>query len=69
MITGRRYLLRGHQVTVLIQWKQTPPDPDQPLLPHVRTGRTTPRNVLIQYPDGTCEIRPFRGLRRLPDRA
>lgn len=66
MITGRAYLLRGQPVTVLAQWRQPRPGPDQPLLPLVRTGPSTPRNVLIQYPDGTRVVRPFRGLRRPP---
>jgi hypothetical protein len=66
VITGRTYLLRGQPVTVLAQWKQPRPDPGHPALPLVRTGRTSPRNVLIQYPDGARQVRPFRGLRRLP---
>ncbi len=66
MITGRTYLLRGQRVTVLIQWATPRPDPGEPVLPHVRTGRTAPRNVLIRHPDGTHTIRPFRGLRRQP---
>lgn len=66
MITGNRYLLRGHLVTVLAQWHQPRPAPDQSSLPLVRTAPTTPRNVLIAYPDGTRRVRPFRGLRRPP---
>ncbi len=66
MITGHSYLLRGQSVTVLIQWATTRPGPNEPVLPHVRTGRTAPRNVLIRHPDGTQTIRPFRGLRRPP---
>jgi hypothetical protein len=64
VITGRVYLLRGVQVTVLIQWATPRRDPDAAALPQVRTARTAPRNVMIRYPGGRCEVRPFRGLRR-----
>jgi hypothetical protein len=68
VITGRRYLLRGEQVTVLIAWNAAR-SPDQARLdalhPLVRTGRTAPRNVMIRLPDGTVTVRPFRGLRRI----
>jgi hypothetical protein len=67
VIAGRRYLLRGQYVTVLTQWATPRPDPGGPVLPHVRTSRTAPRNVMIRYPDGRREVRPFRGLRRIPD--
>lgn len=67
MITGRSYLLRGQVVTVLIQWATPRPDPDSPALPLVRLPRTAPRNVLIRHPDGSLTVRPFRGLRRIPE--
>ena len=68
MITGRRYLLRGQEVTVLAQWATARADPAlAAALPLVRTALTAPRNVLIRYPDGRTEVRPFRGLRRIPD--
>ena len=67
MITARRYLLRGQTVTVLIQWATPRPDPNGPALPFVHTSRTAPRTVLIRYPDGRTEVRPLRGLRRIPD--
>ncbi|GII65634.1 hypothetical protein Skr01_57190 [Sphaerisporangium krabiense] len=50
-IVGRTYLERGEPVTVLIQWGPG----------------GGPRNVLIRRADGTKVVRPFRGLRRLPD--
>ena len=65
MIAGRRYLLRGQEVTVLIQWATTRPRPAAPALPLVPTSRTAPRNVLVRLPDGTATVRPFRGLRRM----
>jgi hypothetical protein len=68
VITGRCYLLRGQVVTVLIQWATPRPDPaTAAALALVRTAATAPRNVLIRHPDGRIEVRPFRGLRRIPD--
>jgi hypothetical protein len=67
VISGRRYLLRGQVVTVLIQWATPRPDPGEAALPLVRLARTAPRNVLIRHPDGTLTVRPFRGLRRMPE--
>jgi len=70
MITGHRYLLRGQIVTVLVAWNGKH-NPDQKRLetanPLLRTGKTAPRNVMIRFPDGAVAVRPFRGLRRLPD--
>lgn len=66
MITGRRYLLHGQTVTVLIQWT-TPRTDTAMALPLVRTAATAPRNVLIRFPDGRTQVRPFRGLRRIPE--
>ena len=68
MITGCRYLLRGQRVTVLAQWAAARPDPAiAAALPLVRTAATAPRNVLIRYDDGRTQVRPFRGLRRIPN--
>jgi acetyl esterase len=47
-IVGRVYLERGVPVTVRIQWGPG----------------GGPRNVLIERPDGSLVVRPFRGLRR-----
>jgi hypothetical protein len=33
----------------------------------LRTAATAPRNVLICYGDGRTQVRPLRGLRRIPD--
>lgn len=51
-IIGRRYLLKGRPVTVLKRWGPG----------------GGPRNVLIEREDGTRDVRPFRGLRRCPDK-
>lgn len=50
-IVGRTYLERGKPVIVLVQWG----------------AGGGPRNVLIERPDGTKVVRPFRGLRRFDD--
>lgn len=65
MIAGRRYLLRGQEVTVLIQWATPRSDPAATARPLVCTSRTAPRNVPVRLPDGTVTVRPFRGLRRI----
>lgn len=67
MITGRRYLLRGQSVTVLIQWATPRPAAGELALPLVRTRSAAPRNVMIRHNDGTLTVRPFRGLTRLRD--
>ncbi len=70
MITGSDYLLRGEVVTVTAAWNGTR-NPDLPrlqaVLPLVRLKPSAPRNVRIQFPDGSSTIRPFRGLRRPPE--
>ncbi|MGP4114633.1 hypothetical protein ACTWP5_27455 [Streptomyces sp. 4N509B] len=35
-----------------------------PALPHVHTGRTSPRNVAIRRTDGSTDVVPVRTLRR-----
>lgn len=50
-IAGRTYLERGRPVVVLVQWGPG----------------GGPRNVLIRREDGTETVRPFRGLRKLPE--
>jgi acetyl esterase len=49
---GRTYLEHGRPVVVLLRGSW-------------RTG--APRNVLIRREDGTCVVRPFRGLRLPPE--
>jgi len=71
VITGSDYLLRGEVVTVTAAWNGTR-NPDLPrlqaLLPLVRLKPTAPRNVRIEDPQTRqCTIRPFRGLRRIPE--
>lgn len=71
MITGSDYLLRGEVVTVTAAWNGTR-NPDLPrlqaVLPLVRLKATAPRNVRIEDPlTGEWTIRPFRGLRRIPE--
>ena len=66
MITGSVYLLRGRPVTVLAAWNGSRRDLPEPL-PLVRLKATGPRNVLIRLPDGTLQVRGFRGLRKPPE--
>jgi hypothetical protein len=47
-IEGRTYYERGVPVIVLVQWGPG----------------GGPRNVLVERPDGSRVVRPFRGLRR-----
>ncbi len=47
-MTGRTYLERGQEVTVLTRWGPG----------------GGPRNVLIRRPGGALVVRPFRGLRK-----
>lgn len=55
-IVGRTYLEHGHPVTVLTQWG----------LKSLGQSHGGPRNVLIEREDGSCVVRPFRGLRKTP---
>lgn len=48
---GRTYLERGQPVVVVTRWGKG----------------GGPRNVLIERADGERVVRPFRGLRKLPD--
>lgn len=48
---GRTYLERGRPVVLVKRWH----------------GTGGPRNVLIRRDTGELVVRPFRGLRRLPE--
>ncbi|MGW9397299.1 hypothetical protein [Streptomyces sp. NPDC055642] len=48
-------------VTVCTRYAIPGPAPD--LFPHVTTGRTAPRNVLVERSDGSRDVRPVRLLR------
>lgn len=69
MITGSTYLERGEPVVVTAAWNGATKDlPDlSALLPYVRTRAHGPRNVMIRRADGSTDVRPFRGLRTIPD--
>jgi hypothetical protein len=51
-VIGSTYLLRGVPVVVLARWGFIKGE-----------KRTGPRNVLVEFPDGSRTVRPFRGLR------
>lgn len=69
MITGSTYLLRGVPVRVVAGFNAAG-NPELPrlqaALPWVRLNAHGPRNVLIERPDGSIDVRPFRGLRKPP---
>jgi hypothetical protein len=52
---------RWEPVTVRTRYAAPGPPPDR--FPHVITGRTAPRNVLVERADGSCDVRPVRLLR------
>lgn len=58
-MVGSTYLLRGQRVVVLARWR----DAGRHAVTHGVTS-PTPRNVLLQWPDGAKTVRPFRGLRK-----
>lgn len=69
---GRTYLERGQPVVVLTRWgdiRRRPTSIPFGIL-DLRSGlRDAPRNVLIRRQDGSAVVRPFRGLRKLPEAA
>lgn len=67
---NRTYLERCRPVVVLIRWGRTGAGPAAPIGKLDGSGwvrRRAPHNVLIRREDGTRVVRPFRGLRRMPD--
>lgn len=67
---GHTYLEAGSPVRILIRWGRTGAAPDSPIgkLDGSAWGRRrAPHNVLIERQDGSRVVRPFRGLRKLPD--
>lgn len=52
---------RWEPVTVRTRYRLPAPGPD--LFPHLTTGATAPRNVLVERADGTADVRPVRLLR------
>lgn len=55
---------RWQQVVVRVRYGPAPSSPPPgPVLPLVTTGRTPPRNVLVERPDGSTVVRPVRLLR------
>jgi|GEM_PF-1052345 len=67
---GRTYLEKGAPVRVLIRWGLTSAGacaPIGPLNDCSWSKRGAPRNVLIERQDGSRVVRPFRGLRKLPE--
>jgi hypothetical protein len=71
VITGTRYLENGAPVLVLCQWNgRRPARPPVPAgwiwdMPLIEARQCGPRTVLIERPDGSRVIRPFRGLRAI----
>lgn len=60
----RAYLDGTRRCHVLLWPNQVRRDLPTPL-PHLKLRPYAPRNVLVQYEDGTRVVRPFRGLRRV----
>ncbi|MCJ2022120.1 hypothetical protein MKK84_32760 [Methylobacterium sp. E-065] len=67
---GRTYLEKGAPVRILIRWGKTGAGLAAPIgkLDGSAWGlRRAPHNVLIEREDGSRVVRPFRGLRKLPE--
>ena len=67
---GHMYLEAGSPVRVLIRWGRTAAGPSAPIGPLSDCSwsrRRAPHNVLIERRDGSRVVRPFRGLRKLPE--
>ena len=59
----RAYLLGSRRCRVLVSPNQRRKDLPEPL-PLLRLRVYSPRNVLVEFEDGSQVVRPFRGLRR-----
>jgi hypothetical protein len=55
-IVNRTYMFRGVPVVVLAKWRY---------VPTAKGAKGVPRYVLIEFPNGTKVVRPFRGLRKV----
>jgi hypothetical protein len=64
---GRTYLERGQPVVVLKRWGDIRASASSPPFALFERRRDAPRNVLIQRESGERVVRPFRGLRKLPE--
>lgn len=67
---GRTYLEAGAPVRVLIRWGKTSARTAAPIGKLDGSGwgrRRAPHNVLIERRDGSRVVRPFRGLRKIPE--
>lgn len=63
---GRTYWLRGEPVLCLVFTPGRPAEPSSRLGGGTVTSPRSPRNCLVQHPDGRRVVRPFRGLRVQP---
>ena len=67
---GRTYLEAGSPVRILIRWGRTGAGSATHIGKLDGSGwgrRRAPHNVLIERQDGSRVVRPFRGLRKLPE--
>lgn len=63
-VRGTTYLERGKPVLVLATWSRSPVAAG--LVLWLRPPKPAgPRNVLIERADGSRDVRPFRGLRKV----
>ena len=63
MIAGTTYLLHGKPVVAIVAWRQQRKT-ERITGPLLDLKATSPRNVMVRFPDGSTTVRPFRGLRR-----
>lgn len=63
-MTGRSYTLGPDTATVIARWV-TPSPCSGGVTWHRPPKRGAPRNVLLERPDGSRTVRPFRGCRSI----